>query len=181
MPSPLTHLAAGAAIAFLYQQVKGLRGILASWKLWLVCLFFSMAPDLDAAIGIMMNNMPDYHNQASHSLVFGLIVSTMLLPITRRLLSNWRIGRVWWLSVGCYSLHLVLDWMTYGRGIKLLWPFFQERFQAPFELFHGVRWSEGVVSASHIDTVVNECVVLLVAAGLYAAGRLIAARFFSKK
>jgi len=175
MPSPLTHLAAGAAIAFLYQHGRKLSEILVSWRLWLVCLFFSMAPDLDAVIGVLMNNMPDYHNQASHSLVFGLVMSAILLPLTRRLLPDWRTGHVWALSFGCYSLHLLLDWMTFGRGIKILWPFQHERFRAPFELFHGVRWSEGVMTASHFDTLANECVILLAAAALFTLGRWILA------
>jgi len=176
MPSPLTHLAAGAAIAFLKQHASGFAGILASWKLWLVCLFFSIAPDLDAVIGIVMNDMPAYHNQASHSLLFGLVACVLFLPVTCKLLPEWRVGHVLLLSFTCYSLHLVLDWMTYGRGVKLFWPVLHERFRAPFELFHGVRWSEGVISASHVDTVINECGILLVAAGLFLLGRMIAAR-----
>lgn len=176
MPSPLTHLAAGALIAVFNQRIKGLAGIFAAWKLWLVCLLFSMAPDFDVAIGILMNDMPSYHNQASHSIFFGLGACVLLLPLTRKALPEWGAGKAYALSAGCYCLHLALDWMTYGRGVKLCWPFLDDRFRAPFELFRGVRWSEGVISASHVDTVMNELAVLMVAAVLITAGKWIRSR-----
>lgn len=178
MPSPLAHLAAGCAIAI--ASNRGQRTP-PSWRLWVVCLGFSMAPDTDAVIGILLERLALFHNQFTHSLGFGVALCAACLPLTRLMLPGWSTRRAFLLTMACFGLHLLLDWMTYGRGVMLLWPFSDTRFQSPVQVFHGLRWSDGVFSASHIDTLVNEtgviALVALLAWGvLYALKRRQGAR-----
>ncbi len=127
-----------------------------------MCLVFSMAPDADAVVGILLGNLASFHNQITHSLGFGFALCAVFLPVNRMMLPGWSARGVFALTATCFGMHLALDWMTYGRGVMLLWPVSGVRFKAPFEVFHGLRWSDGVYSARHVDTLINELTVLLV-------------------
>ena len=155
------------------QMIKGWAGIWGERRLWLVCLVFSMAPDMDAVAGIVLDNMASCHNQITHSLCFGLIFCAAVLPVTRKMLPGWSAGGVFTLTGACYGLHILLDWMTHGRGVMLLWPFSNMRFHAPMELFCGLRWSEGISSSRHVDTLVNEMTVIFCVAAIIVALRFL--------
>jgi inner membrane protein len=157
MPSPLAHLAAGSAFAFFTGKTGNLR---TSWRIWAVCLGFSMAPDADAVLGILQGSLAVFHNQFSHSLGFGIVLCAACLPLTRRMLPGWNVRGVFTLTIVCFGTHLLFDWMTYGRGVMLMWPFSSARFQSPVQVFHGLRWSEGVFSSTHLDTLINESSVI---------------------
>lgn len=43
----------------------------------------------------------------------------------------------------------------------LFWPLSLERFESPVKIFYGVRWSEGVMSPIHFNTIINEVVFVL--------------------
>jgi hypothetical protein len=49
-----------------------------------------------------------------------------------------------------------MDYFTFGRGVMAWWPFSSERFQSPVKLFHGLHWSDGVLSLQHVWTVATE-------------------------
>lgn len=135
-----------------------------------------MAPDIDAVAGILLNNMASYHNQITHSPCFGFLVCMAFLPLTRKILPGWSNGGALALTGSCYGLHILLDWMTHGRGVMLLWPFSSVRCHAPVVLFHGLRWSEGIFSSSHVDMLVNEMTVILAIAAIIVALRFLLKR-----
>jgi len=174
MPSPVFHLAAGAATAHVLGKTRAPGAN--SWRFRLVCLACSMLPDLDAVPGILLNRMADFHNNISHSPAFGLAACLLLSPVLMRLLPGWRWQPVMALSCGSYLLHVAFDWMTYGRGVMLGWPLTDERFHAPFNVFRGVRWSEGLISPEHLPTLANEVGVMLLLALLYLGARRVSAR-----
>jgi membrane-bound metal-dependent hydrolase YbcI (DUF457 family) len=166
MPSPFVHLTIGTVLA---RQIGRHRPATRSlhWRLWLTCLFFSMAPDLDAVLGVITGDMAGYHNQISHSLFFGLLLCALLTPVCMVFLRWAQAGRVFLLIYGSYALHLALDWLTYGRGLMLFWPITERRFISPLQPFIGVRWSEGVFHHGHLFTLANEAAVLALGALLY--------------
>ncbi len=173
MPSPIAHLAAGAAIATGF--TRNIDDPAQRRLVWGAALFFSVAPDLDAIPGFMTGNMALYHNQITHSLFFGVAACLLATGIFglffRRFLDWWSYPRIASLALVSYGLHLVMDAATLGPGVKLLWPFTDERFFTPFPLFYGVRHSEGLFSSSHLITIGSELAVVV--------GVLLAARWLA--
>lgn len=158
MPSPLTHFAAGLAVPhFAARRGESVRR---RWKLTALCLFFSFAPDLDVIVGVARGDMGAYHNQITHSLFFGLAACLLVLPLLKWAYREISTIRLFALSYGCYALHLILDWMTYGRGVKLFWPITDARFSSPWIPFYGVRWGDGLFSMRHWITIGNEVMIL---------------------
>ncbi|NIV75262.1 MAG: hypothetical protein GWN37_10615, partial [Gammaproteobacteria bacterium] len=47
--------------------------------------------------------------------------------------------RAFLLTLVCYELHVLLDYLTVGRGVMLLWPLSAERFAPPIYLFYGLH------------------------------------------
>jgi inner membrane protein len=64
----------------------------------------------------------------------------------------------------CYQLHILADFLTFGRGVMLFWPLTEERYTSPILLFYGVHWSQGLFSLKHLWTLVSE---LAFVAGIY--------------
>lgn len=163
MPSPLAHLAFGAGVAHIFSRNVTDRN--QRRKIWAAALFFSIAPDLDAIPGIITGNMPLYHNQMTHSIFFGITVCLLatfcLRPFFLQFLDWWSYPRIASLLLSAYGLHLAMDALTLGPGVKLLWPITDERFSAPFILFYGVRHSEGLLSHHHLITIANELGVII--------------------
>ncbi|WP_028572942.1 metal-dependent hydrolase [Desulfonatronum lacustre] len=162
MPSPLAHLAAGAAVASVCTRNVG-DPFSRRW-IWGSSLFFSLAPDMDAIPGFLAGNMALYHNQITHSLFFGvvacLLTSGVFWLFFRRFLDWWSYRRIASLALVSYGLHLVMDAATHGPGVKLLWPFTDERFSAPVAIFYGVRHSDGLFSLHHLITIGTELAII---------------------
>lgn len=172
MPSPLAHLAAGAAVATMF--TRNVDGLARRRCIWGAAIFFSIAPDLDLIPGFITGNMAMYHNQVTHSFFFGLafclLVTGLFKFCFRRFLDWWSYPRIAFVALVSYSLHLVMDAMTLGPGVKLLWPFTDERFSLPVTLFYGVRHSEGLFSQYHLITIGNELAII---AGFLLLARLV--------
>ncbi|MDR0992992.1 MAG: metal-dependent hydrolase [Verrucomicrobiota bacterium] len=169
MPSPLIHLAAGgmAACAAARSPWNGAE----VWKVLVFCLVFTLAPDLDVLPGFWGVELSSVHNQASHSLVFGLVCCLGFAWLGKGWLNNWPFGRLFGLLAVVWGLHLLLDWMTWGRGVMLLWPFSMHRFSSPIPVFYGVRYSEGLFSSLHWITLGTEAAFLVLAWGLWRGWR----------
>jgi membrane-bound metal-dependent hydrolase YbcI (DUF457 family) len=158
MPSPISHIAAGIII---YRSLPADQRQSNKVKFFqlpvlvLIILFMSLLPDVDSVLGFITGDMGNYHNQASHSLFIGAAAALLFGLILRW----WLKGKLlFWFGLlfASYAVHLFLDMLTIGRGIKLLWPFSDERFLSPVLLFYGLRWSHGLWSITHIWTVVSE-------------------------
>jgi len=162
MPSPIAHFAAGAIAATVLTRT--VNDAYQKRCMWAWALFFSIAPDLDAIPGFLSGNMAAFHNQISHSFFFGvticLIAAIGFRMLFRRCLEWWSSPRMGSAAFICYSLHLIIDSMSLGPGVKLFWPFTEERFSSPIILFYGVRHSESLFSLHHLITIGNELVII---------------------
>lgn len=174
MPSPLAHTTAGYAV---YRLLRRRRS---DWEpqVWrlplilLVTLVFSILPDFDAVAGILAGDIGRYHNQGTHSLVVGLLVALLFAVLLAR--GRMHAFKAWFPPLLLsYELHVLMDVVTLGeRGVMLLWPLSSARFDVPFTLFYGVRWSEGIFAWQHLVTLATEAVfALLVLGGLYLLER----------
>ncbi len=157
MPSPIAHIAAGSLVAWAAKSFSS--RIPKSAGLWAACILLSLAPDLDLIPAFATGDIAHYHNQWTHSLVFGLGFSLLAGAL---LTKCWRINyfRCFVISLACYYLHIGLDLVTPGRGIRLLWPFSDARLCVTPPLFYGVRWSEGFISHHHLITLASELLIV---------------------
>ena len=168
-------MAAGTCIyAGMRKKVLGKRihEKLANVILFGAALFFSQLPDIDSAAGIWFGDFGAYHNNLTHSLFVGLAVAAAtgwLAPVLTGASYKW--GFLFVLI--CYELHVLMDFVTVGRGVMLFWPITAQRFQSPVKLFYGLHWSQGWTSPSHLLTLANELAFVLV---LYLGYRLIQRR-----
>lgn len=171
MPSPLAHSAMGYLIYRIARSgqqgaASGLesrrnskawvRDLLAP-QLWLL-VGLSILPDVDAIAGFLLNDMAGFHNNGTHSLLVGLLVALLVAGT-----AWWRdkegFFRWWVIAFAGYAMHVLMDSVTFdSRGVMLFWPLSQERFLAPFSLFYGVRWSDGLFSAAHLITLSTELI-----------------------
>ncbi len=157
MPSPIAHSLVAVIFARrLTPSLLSLRGV----GMLLYAGFFSMLPDVDAIIGIACDDLGRYHNNITHSLGFITVVGVTIWIATRLLRvpspSRWA-----GVASGCMLLHVLMDFLTVGRGVMLFWPLTSHRFEPPFKLFYGLHWSEGVWSSSHLITAATELALLL--------------------
>jgi membrane-bound metal-dependent hydrolase YbcI (DUF457 family) len=165
MPSPLAHLAAGFGLNALLRRMPS-HHTADRRKFLVLVLTFSILPDLDAIPGWIFGDMGKYHNGWSHSLIFGLVTCLLATPFLSFWMSKLSATRCFLVSLSCYSLHVMMDAFTHGRGVMLLWPFTEKRFQFPYPPFRGVEWSEGWWTPEHLYTLANELLIVLVAAVL---------------
>ena len=158
MPSPIAHVSAGYVLFAFFRKhisktvttVTG-RGLI----LFGLCAFFSMLPDIDAVPGFATGEMGRYHNQWTHSLIWGLGLTAILAALMYALQKK---GFLAWFTLffSCYSIHIIMDYFTYGRGVKLLWPIADNRFKSDSTFFGGLHWSDGLFSSNHIWTAIEE-------------------------
>jgi membrane-bound metal-dependent hydrolase YbcI (DUF457 family) len=162
MPTPLAHLAAGLGLNALLRPMLSLRSA-DRRKFLILVLAFSVLPDFDAIPGWIFGDMGKYHNSWSHSLVFGLAVCLLATPLLSLWIRNLSAMRCFLVPLSCYYLHIILDAFTHGRGVMLLWPFTEKRFQFPYPPFRGLKWSEGWWTSEHLYTLANELIVIGIA------------------
>jgi membrane-bound metal-dependent hydrolase YbcI (DUF457 family) len=135
------------------QSVLTGRKVIGIPVLALVVIGLSVLPDMDAAVGIILNNLGRYHNNLVGAPLFGAGVAVGVAALTWR----WRRTQNWFtLALVCYQAHILMDYLTVGRGIMLLWPFTTRRFSPPFKLFYGLHWSDGLFAWNHLITLVTE-------------------------
>ena len=173
MPSPIAHIATGVAIGLVTkrpltvasndeqknQQMLILR----------LAVLGSVLPDVDAFVGILMGNFGKYHNNVSHSLAFGLIIS-LAVTASIKSFSSLKFNQLVLPVLIGYSIHVLMDATTITRGVMLFWPLTEHRYASPFPIFYGVRWSEGLFSPLHLITIATEGVYAIFV--LYFAKRI---------
>lgn len=168
MPSPIAHVTIGYVVYRIdaVRQPPGPATRIGLFpRRWLATAGLSLLPDLDAIPGVLLGDMERFHNNAAHSLTFGLLAA-IFVGLIARARGDASFARWFGIAFSCYSLHILLDAFTYGRGVMILWPFSLHRYKAPVTLFYGVRWSEGLFSIQHLWTIATETVFALGVGGL---------------
>jgi inner membrane protein len=170
LPSPIAHTTAGYVVYRLFHkriQTDRFKQPKRPFRLLLIfTIFLSLLPDFDFLIGVITGNLAKFHNNGTHSLIFGFLISLFVSGAT------WlktRSDFLKWFLVGVlsYNLHIVMDFFTYDtRGVMLFWPLTAERFASPIKLFYGVHWSDGWISTRHLWTLATELLFALFVIGL---------------
>ena len=173
MPSLIAHLSMGLFLWFWFRRSMGTfwtsipRG---AWMLLGLFLFLSMIPDLDALVGMITGDMGRFHNQQSHSLFIGAVVAILFALIASRMIREVSLRKWFFLTLGCYEIHILMDYVCYGRGVRILWPVIPDRFPAPVEIFNGLHWSYGWWHPAHLTTIKEELLFAIILLGITAAG-----------
>jgi membrane-bound metal-dependent hydrolase YbcI (DUF457 family) len=163
MPSPLLHVTAGYVLYRVFRrrdEPQPTQSWVSSPRLLAATVGFSVLPDIDAVVGLLMNDFGRYHNNLTHSLAAALLVGLAAGLIAR---AGFKTSfRRWFiLAIVPYALHVTMDFFTTGRGVMLAWPLTDARYFPPFVLFYGLRWSEGLVSVHHLRTLITEVPVAM--------------------
>jgi inner membrane protein len=114
--------------------------------------FFALAPDLDFLPGLLIGPVEAFHNHLSHSILFGLAVCGLAALALHAWRPDLRRLVLWQFTSAAYLSHLAIDYLTWGRGVMLGWPFTEARFSSPVLLFSGVRWRGAVGLGPHLWT-----------------------------
>lgn len=158
MPSPLAHAAAGYAVYEIFRQrgqAQRAEGALVTAKRFILVVVLTMLPDVDSVVGLLSGNFGRFHNNATHSLFVGLLAAAIVGLLMSRVQAG-RFAPWFFLTLLLFELHVVMDYFTIGRGVMAFWPFTAERYLAPVSLFYGFHWSDGLLSVSHLWTIVTE-------------------------
>lgn len=158
MPSPMLHTTAGYVVYRIYRDRLPQSFVINVWKipkLLMITLIFSMLPDMDSVFGILSGNFARYHNNATHSLIVGLLVALIAGGLAA-MFSTISFRLIFLVTFLSYAGHVLLDFFTISRGVMALWPLSWERFASPLPLFYGLHWSDGIISIRHIWTFLTE-------------------------
>lgn len=126
----------------------------------------SLLPDLDAVPGVLTGDLHSFHNQEMHSFAAGLAFALLFAFLFGRRRRVHFSVPVFWITLISHTFHLLMDAVTYGRGLRLFWPIHSGRFPPPVEVFGGLRWSEGIWYAGHWITVIEELAFAAILLGL---------------
>ncbi len=161
MPSPLAHTLTAYIVYKKTNCFKNQFNDVKNSYLFIWSVFFSMLPDIDVLPGIIFNDMYNYHNQMMNSLFMCIVLSFITGIVAKFILK--KSFSFWSLYCAiCYGLHIIMDYFTFGRGTKILWPLSQKRYSPPFNIFYGFRWSEGLISNEHVYTFFSELLTMTV-------------------
>lgn len=160
VPSPLAHTAAGYAVSVIFDQrwrPNNSEAAVATVKRFVLVAMLAILPDLDSLAGLLTGNFGRFHNNATHSMFVGLMAAAIVgLLMSRK--QPTRFTHWFTLTLLLYELHVVMDYLTIGRGVMALWPFSSARYVSPVPLFYGFHWSDGLWSIRHVWTLITEAV-----------------------
>ena len=100
------------------------------------------------------------HRGASHSIALAMAAGFLCAVATRRL--RWPIWRTAILATFAVASHAVLDFLGHGgRGLPLLWPISEARFQSPLRIFPDAPRGLALVTSAGLVTMIVELIVFL--------------------
>jgi len=186
MPSPIMHAAMGYVVykAFEPDSTRSRFGKIGRIPILLVIsLAASLLPDLDSVYGILAGDFGRYHNNATHSLIVGLLVALLFTGGVSVLFKKFEFWTIFLVILVSYQAHIIMDFFTISRGVMALWPLSLERFVSPISLFYGFHWSDGLFSIRHLWTFLSESIkaVILILTINYLTSRKLKKGIFGER
>lgn len=135
MPSPIGHSLSGILLYQIFNRHNAKYDV----RRLLLYVFFANLPDIDLAIGFLVNNPNFYHQSIIHSLgaaVFAGLIAGIVLMRKKGLFFHSLL-----LFSGLYYSHVILDYLAsasdtgYPFGVALFWPFSNEYYVFPVTIF----------------------------------------------
>ncbi len=148
MPTPIAHSLAGMIFGILKFLPDGIGFKSACRTIWqkkwifLLCIVLANAPDIDYVFGIFSGNWNKFHQMATHSFLFILVVSSVIYFVLKKR----RIEKDHFSFIFIFLLmlsHIVMDFFgrdtSFPIGLPLLFPFSCNYFHSSLEIFPAVR------------------------------------------
>ena len=159
MATPVGHYLVGLAIT------QSLAGSSRERKQGVALAAVAVLADLDLVAGLIVGDVWTFHRSATHSLTVALsfgMVSLLALALFRVRRPMHTAAMLFLV----YFSHLVLDSMmldsSHKGSIRLLWPWTETNFQAPFAILPIGRYELGaLLSLSNVGVVVRETLIFL--------------------
>lgn len=157
MPSPVGHVLAGLATAWIGRRGPASRPRDLWSPLAIACALVAAAPDLDLVIGD--------HRGWSHSVGASIIVGVAAaLFAAWRELPAWRTGTL----VGtAFATHVLFDWLgkdtSVPGGVMALWPFVTSYYRSGLDLFPEISrryWRPEEFVFGNLRSIVVEVAIL---------------------
>lgn len=158
MPSPIAHTAVGYVLYKIYYADSAqpvYRRLPKNGLALISVIALSLLPDLDVIPALFFGNISYFHNNFTHSLGCGIMVAVIIGVLVQVTQGG---GFKYWFifALLSYELHVIMDYFTIGRGVMLLWPISDERYEPAIKLFYGLRRSNGLLTLDHLWTIGNE-------------------------
>jgi len=138
MCTPVGHSLAGAILV----RTSRFPFLWTDWKSILGLLFVSNLPDIDILFGWIDGNPNQYHQGATHSLIF-IGMASLILGSIYALFHRGRGFQAGYLIFGILAVHLLCDMLGNDTcppiGIPLFWPLNDMHIHSPVSLFGGVN------------------------------------------
>jgi membrane-bound metal-dependent hydrolase YbcI (DUF457 family) len=170
MPSPIGHGLGGLAAGWLVMRREPASPSL-PFRTAATFAALGAAADLDLLFGV--------HRGPTHSIGAAVVAGLVAWAITARHKPDLRFA----VAVAvAYGSHVLLDWLgsdpTPPSGVWALWPFSQEYYLAPWQVFLGTsrRFHDHRFWVTNVRALVRELVILLPVVLVVAYTRLIARR-----
>jgi membrane-bound metal-dependent hydrolase YbcI (DUF457 family) len=133
MPSPIGHLLAGAAVAWLTPTpARAAQNSPPLLTLTVVAAALATLPDLDLLVHPL-------HRTATHSLFSAAAVFIIATAVTGWVTPGAGAVRIGVMCAAAWGSHQLLDWMgtdtNAPRGIQWFWPFSERWFISGWDLF----------------------------------------------
>jgi inner membrane protein len=162
MPSPIAHSITGYIISKAFLRNNCTAQDNRNLGIIFYSIFIANVPDFDFIPQLFTDDK--YHHGITHGFFFAVGFSVVAALIFCRML-NYSYNRFFIITLLIYNSHLILDFITDGgKGIKLLWPFFDYYYISPISLFPAVRHSQGLFHVSHLKFIgfeVSYSIILL--------------------
>ena len=163
MPSPIAHSVAGYLLAKSLPASRFSDDRIHRWSLYIFyASFIAVVADFDFAAQIITGE--EYHRGITHSIVFALGFSAIAAAVVQ-VWKKFSYAKIFTLTLIFYSSHLLLDFFSEGRGIKLFLPFVDGFFRSPVIIFPGLHYSLGLFHISHLRSIGFELLLSLLAIG----------------
>ena len=164
MPSPIAHSVAGYLLAKSLPASRFSDDRIHRWSLYIFyASFIAVVADFDFAAQILTGE--EYHRGMTHSILFALGFSAIAAAVVQ-VWKKFSYAKIFTLTLIFYSSHLLLDFFSYGRGIKLFLPFVDGFFRSPIIIFPGLHYSRGLIHISHLLPIGFELLLSLLGIGL---------------
>ena len=141
MPYPVSHAAAGVAVALMLSPEPPTRRILVTSAV------LAVIPDLDIAALLLGASDKGLlgHRALTHSLTFAVVAGAIAaLAVSRRPPWSQHRLRYWLILTLATATHGLLDALTsYGQGIAFFAPWSQARYRFPWQPISGRNWPWG--------------------------------------
>ncbi|MBD3384876.1 hypothetical protein GF407_08105 [candidate division KSB1 bacterium] len=165
MPSPIGHMLSGLAIVAAHK-----KGVLRGDRETLLVLVCVVLPDIDFIFGFIEGNPNAYHHQFTHSFFFAVAAGFLLGVVSMRSCRHFL--RPALLFTFAIALHIVLDLFAVDKsapyGAQIFWPFSDDYFIAPIQIFSDVVRSSdsatfifSLFNRHNLGTIIIETVIML--------------------